>query len=138
MRRRRRPRLSGRPRKREKARGWTSPLSPAGMPPSRVARTRLARDGHEARPPTRDELLRPGEVVLVVDVQPLVALGEERRLDHSLAGPGRLDHPRPCDLERAVLHVDGRKGLVLARVPGDVEEGLVAQRSHEATDLVDP
>ena len=107
------------------------------LDPSRATGTKRARSraaSHDAR---EREALGAEEVLLVVDVEPLVALGEERGEPRALAGTGRLDDARPRDLERAVLNEDGRERLVLAGMPGDLEVRLVEQRPHQAVDLVD-
>jgi len=71
-----------------------------------------------------------GPVLLVVDVEAFVFLREERRHRSPLARSCLRDDSRPRDLERTVLHVDLRQGLVLAGVPCDVEMGLLEQRTH--------
>src|SRR4029450_437127 len=83
-----------------------------------------------SRRPRGDELLGPLPVLLVVDVEPFVALGEERREHAALPGPRLGDDAQPRDLERAVLDVDRRQRLELAGVPGDVEVRLVEDGPH--------
>ena len=82
--------------------------------------------------PRCEQLLSALPVLLVVDVESLVALGEKRRDDASFARAGLRDDTRPRDLERAVLDIDGRQRLVLTRMPGDVELRLVDERPHRA------
>ena len=80
-----------------------------------------APDRRQRRSAARDETFGTLPVVLVVHVEALVSLGEERRDDAAFTRPCLRHDSRPGDLERAVLDVHGRKGLVLARVPGDLE-----------------
>ena len=105
------------------------PGAPAGVAVERLERGDLHAAGGYGAPsdlgqrrlPARDEPLRALPVLLVVDVEALEPAREERREHLALARPVSDDDARPRDLERAVLDVDLGQGLVLARVPGDVE-----------------
>src|SRR5687768_1193699 len=76
-------------------------------------RIRRPLDDGERDEPGRKQPFRALPVLLVVDVEALVSLGEERRDDPALARPRLGDDARPRDLERAVLRVHGRQRLVL-------------------------
>ena len=92
----------------------------------------VAVDDRQGGAAARDELLRAREVVLVVDVEALVALGEEGREHAPLARAGRL---RRRASRRSRARCSGRRRSAApgtARVPGDVEVGLVEQRPHRA------
>src|SRR3546814_18493933 len=60
-------------------------------------------------------------VLLGVDVQALVALGEERQQHLAGDGPAFARHPGPGDLQAGVLDMDDRQGGVLAGMPRSEE-----------------
>src|SRR5206468_6714371 len=92
----------------------------------------LAVNRRQRRFPAGYEVLGAGPIREIVDVEALETLGEEGGHHAALARPRLGDDPGPGDLERRVLDVDLRQGLVLPGVPGRVEVRLLEQRAHRA------